>query len=147
MAVLLVRLSLAFEGRELLTDARAIANLPDEAIAPLKNTLQTGVHFGYAQVAYKGSDTKHDEVLPMVMSIGWNPYYKNEKRTAVSCSVILYCLSSSICACLQEVHLLHEFPGDFYGSHLKVVILGFVRPEYNYPSMGQSFSPMYTSTI
>lgn len=48
--------------------------------------------------------------------------------------------------CLQEVHLLHEFPGDFYGSHLKVVILGFVRPEYNYPSMGQSFSTMYTST-
>lgn len=74
----------------------ATANLPDEAIAPLKNTLQTGVHFGYAQVAYKGSDTKHDEVLPMVMSIGWNPYYKNEKRTAVSCSSTLLFFQLSV---------------------------------------------------
>lgn len=56
------------------------ANLPDEAIAPYADTLETGVYYGYARVLVDG---KEGTVLPMVMSIGWNPYYKNEKRTAV----------------------------------------------------------------
>ena len=38
----------------------------------------TGVYYGWAQIGGKGS-----EVYPMVMSLGWNPYYKNEKRSAV----------------------------------------------------------------
>lgn len=61
------------------------ANLPDEAIAPYANTLQTGVHYGYARVVLgdAGTEGEANQVLPMVMSIGWNPYYKNEKRTAV----------------------------------------------------------------
>lgn len=61
------------------------ANLPDEAIAPYTRTLETGVHFGYAQVDFSRSrdETDHDAVYPMVMSVGWNPYYKNQKRTAV----------------------------------------------------------------
>jgi riboflavin kinase len=57
----------------------------------------------------------------MVMSIGFNPYYNNETRTA-------------------EVHILHEYKGDFYGKELRTVILGFVRPEYNYASLGTSIS-------
>lgn len=52
----------------------------------------------------------------MVMSVGWNPFYDNEKRTA-------------------EVHVLHDFRNDFYGKRLRCVVLGFVRPEYNYASM------------
>lgn len=34
--------------------------------------------------------------------------------------------------------MLHEYPRDFYGQHLKVIVLGFVRPEYNYSSLGRS---------
>ena len=49
----------------------------------------------------------------MVMSIGWNPFYKNEKRTV-------------------EVHIMHEFATDFYNSHMNLIILGFIRPEYDY---------------
>ena len=41
------------------------------------------MHYGYARVLLD-DDSKAATVLPMVMSIGWNPYYKNEKRTAVS---------------------------------------------------------------
>jgi riboflavin kinase len=50
----------------------------------------------------------------MVMSIGWNPYYKNEKRTA-------------------EVHLIN-YPEDqdFYGQQLSVVVLGYLRPEMDF---------------
>jgi len=94
------------------------ANLPDQAIAPYTKILETGVHYGYARVDFspKGQPrTEHDEVLPMVMSIGWNPFYKNVRRTA-------------------EVHILHEFPSDFYGHELQIVILGFIRPEYDYTS-------------
>ena len=52
----------------------------------------------------------------MVMSVGWNPYFKNEKRSI-------------------EVHLLERFAQDFYGFPLRVLVLGFVRPEQDYGSM------------
>lgn len=67
-----------------------LANLPDDAINPMISTIKTGIYFGYAQVhpeCPKGTAAQlPDEdlqVLPMVMSIGWNPFYKNEKLTAV----------------------------------------------------------------
>ena len=37
--------------------------------------MPTGVYYGWAQL--------HGEIFKMVMSIGWNPYYKNVKKTAV----------------------------------------------------------------
>jgi riboflavin kinase len=49
----------------------------------------------------------------MVMSIGYNPFYKNTVRSA-------------------EVHVLHKFSQDFYGSQMAIVLLGFIRPEYDY---------------
>lgn len=49
----------------------------------------------------------------MVMSIGYNPFYKNTVRSA-------------------EVHLLHKFTQDFYGSQMRVTILGYIRPELDY---------------
>lgn len=52
----------------------------------------------------------------MVMSIGWNPFYKNTVRSV-------------------EVHIMHDFEQDFYGSHMNLVILGFIRPEYDYVSL------------
>ncbi|KAL2354906.1 riboflavin kinase-domain-containing protein [Cryomyces antarcticus] len=54
-------------------------------------------------------------VYPMVMSIGWNPFYKNSVRSV-------------------EVHIMHDFPTDFYESHMNLIILGFIRPEYDYVS-------------
>lgn len=64
------------------------ANLPDESITPISSVAKTGVYYGYAQVvppkdgnsALRPEDKK---VLPMVMSLGWNPFYKNERLTAV----------------------------------------------------------------
>lgn len=52
----------------------------------------------------------------MVMSIGWNPFYKNTVRSV-------------------EVHIMHAFEQDFYGSHMNLVILGFIRQEYDYVSL------------
>lgn len=55
------------------------------------------------------------KIYPMVMSIGWNPFYKNTVRSV-------------------EVHILHTFPRDFYGAWMNLMICGFIRPEYDYLS-------------
>ncbi|KAK0524929.1 riboflavin kinase [Tilletia horrida] len=105
----------------------------------------TGVYFGYARVyppSYSPSSADGDAtgskeekdinasepppppselaegesvVLPQVMSVGYNPFYGNTKKTA-------------------EVHIMHPFSHDFYGNYMKVVILGYIRPELNYVS-------------
>ncbi|KAI7900728.1 uncharacterized protein BX663DRAFT_532150 [Cokeromyces recurvatus] len=87
------------------------ANLSDEAINALVSGLETGVYYGWTQIGESGS-----EVYPMVMSLGWNPYFKNDKRSA-------------------EVHVIHEFPEDFYDAPIRVLVLGYIRPEQNYPSL------------
>ncbi|KAI7848027.1 hypothetical protein BDC45DRAFT_471754 [Circinella umbellata] len=87
------------------------ANLSEEALEAMCTEFTTGVYYGWVQIGEKGS-----EVYPMVMSLGWNPYYKNEKRSA-------------------EVHIIHEFAEDFYGIDIRVIVLGYVRPEQNYPSL------------
>ncbi|KAF8434889.1 hypothetical protein BGX38DRAFT_1251533 [Terfezia claveryi] len=59
--------------------------------------------------------TPNGNVFPMVMSIGWNPFYKNTVRSV-------------------EVHIIHTFPTDFYGTHMKILVLGYIRPELDYVS-------------
>ncbi|EGO01659.1 hypothetical protein SERLA73DRAFT_85449 [Serpula lacrymans var. lacrymans S7.3] len=96
------------------------ANLPDESLPQLQDITTTGVYYGFAQVsppkdqesAFSAEDA---HVLPMAMSIGWNPFYKNERLTA-------------------EVHLMHEFKSDFYGYNMKVIVLGYIRPQLDYTS-------------
>lgn len=58
----------------------------------------------------------NDQVHKMVASIGWNPFYKNTKRSF-------------------ETHIIHEFPEDFYGADLSVLVCGYLRPEKNYDSL------------
>lgn len=67
------------------------ANLPDDSLGPITSVAKTGIYYGFARVHpdHEGSEavgtfTEADlAILPMVMSLGWNPYYKNEKLTAV----------------------------------------------------------------
>lgn len=56
----------------------------EEALEEMFTEFTTGVYYGWAQV---GND---QTVYPMVMSLGWNPYYKNEKRSAVSFKISLF---------------------------------------------------------
>ena len=56
--------------------------MSDEAINALVSGLETGVYYGWTQIG----DLK-SQVYPMVMSLGWNPYFKNEKRSAVKLSL------------------------------------------------------------
>lgn len=112
------------------------ANVP---IEDSLKTLDTGIYFGWCELApqtgkecklvqseagkeiyfnhglqLKEEDTK---VLPMVMSLGWNPFYNNDQKAA-------------------EVHIMHEFSDNFYGAKIRFVILGYIRPELNYTTKG-----------
>lgn len=70
------------------------ANLPDESLHTMSSVTTSGVYYGFAQVISKEGDTglsKEDQqVYPMAMSLGWNPFYKNERLSAVRihCSLL-----------------------------------------------------------
>lgn len=78
--------------------------------------IASGVYFGWAGLSPSAATSDKPSVYPMVMSIGWNPFYKNTVRSV-------------------EVHIMHDFKQDFYGSHMNLIILGFIRPEYDYVSL------------
>ncbi|EXF74710.1 riboflavin kinase, partial [Colletotrichum fioriniae PJ7] len=113
------------------------ANLPvDASLTPWIDTIKSGVYFGWAslslppshpdRVAAPGTSSTSGsgpaqphidfQLYPMVMSIGYNPFYKNTVRSA-------------------EVHVLHKFSADFYDAHMRLLILGFVRDELDYKSL------------
>ncbi|KAG7124438.1 Riboflavin kinase like protein [Verticillium longisporum] len=111
------------------------ANLPvDASVTPWIETFASGVYFGWASIALPadhpnrpspgpGADANANAnaplaplLYPMVMSIGYNPFYKNTVRSA-------------------EVHVLHPFAADFYDAHMRLLLLGFVREEKDYKSL------------
>lgn len=52
------------------------ANLPEEVVDALPEDVTQGIYYGWAKVG-------NDPVEKSVMSVGWNPYYDNTKRSAV----------------------------------------------------------------
>jgi riboflavin kinase len=114
------------------------ANLPvDDTLTPWIANIEPGVYFGWASLRLPpshpnqpttSSDTTTTtttttapetysypgfSVYPMVMSIGYNKFYKNTKRSA-------------------EAHVLHEFGADFYGVEMRLLVTGFIREEKDY---------------
>ncbi|KAL2130303.1 hypothetical protein VTI74DRAFT_6653 [Chaetomium olivicolor] len=122
------------------------ANLPvDDALTPWISSVHSGVYFGWASLnlppthpdfiptpsstttssasASASSQTTDGvkggngfTVYPMVMSIGYNPFFKNTVRSA-------------------EVHVLRDFAADFYGVEMRLLITGFIREEKDYSGL------------
>ena len=90
------------------------ANLDMDQLGDVKDKLSTGIYYGLAKLSE--SSVLHQ----CVVSIGWNPFYKNEKRTI-------------------EVHLLAQMD-DFYGENLHVLLCGFLRNECNFNSVDDLIS-------
>ncbi|KAK0081021.1 hypothetical protein PV325_012932 [Microctonus aethiopoides] len=84
------------------------ANISQDVVDSLSQDFKIGVYYGWA--ALEG------QIYKMVMSIGWNPFYKNEKKS-------------------MEVHMLHKFDNDLYGKYLKIAVMGFIRPERDFASL------------
>ncbi|XP_063313260.1 riboflavin kinase [Pelobates fuscus] len=85
------------------------ANFPEHVVDSLPSELTTGIYYGWGCVG-------DGHVHKMVMSIGWNPYYKNTKKSV-------------------ETHIIHRFEEDFYGEMLTIVIVGYIRPERSFESL------------
>lgn len=101
------------------------ANLPvDATVTPWISEAKSGVYFGWASLGLpqdhpnntNGSSPRSFAVFPMVMSIGYNPFYNNTVRSA-------------------EVHVLEKFAADFYGAEMRLLILGYIRDELNYEGL------------
>ena len=86
------------------------ANFSEQVVDSLPADLETGIYFAWTQLE---EDTT---IRKAVVSIGWNPYYDNSKKSV-------------------ETHVMHTYPAQFYGKWLKVLICGYIRPEKNYDSL------------
>ncbi|MEQ2211950.1 hypothetical protein XENOCAPTIV_021771, partial [Xenoophorus captivus] len=53
------------------------ANFPDSVVDSLPADVSTGIYYGWACVG-------NSDIHKMVTSIGWNPYYKNTKKSMCS---------------------------------------------------------------
>ncbi|XP_023000816.1 bifunctional riboflavin kinase/FMN phosphatase isoform X1 [Cucurbita maxima] len=85
------------------------ANLSTEGYSDVLLEHPSGVYFGWAGLSTRG-------IFKMVASIGWNPFFDNAEKTI-------------------EPWLLHEFHEDFYGEDLRLVLVGYIRPEANFPNL------------
>eukprot|EP01132_Coremiostelium_polycephalum_P003691 gene3691-4600_t len=90
------------------------ANLPVDEYEDILKDIPVGVYYGWTNV----SGLNNGQVYMMAMSIGWNPFYKNTKKTV-------------------EIHIMNKFDDDFYGSEIKAVALGFIRPMCDFKSLDE----------
>ena len=90
------------------------ANMDTEALKPLD--MPTGIYMGYCEL--------EGTIYKTVVSIGWNPYFDNKEKTV-------------------EPHLLHEFAEDFYGSTLRLVLCGYIRPELNFSGLDELITAIH----
>ncbi|KAF9697544.1 hypothetical protein EKO04_004499 [Ascochyta lentis] len=94
------------------TTSTSVPSATDDKSVPSKSSSHAVLDLEYAAST---PTTSRSPVYPTVLSIGYNPYYKNTTRSI-------------------EIHILANFEKDFYGAELSLIILGFIRPEYDYVS-------------
>ena len=106
------------------------ANLDAGALKKESDALAPGIYFGWASVGPQpvakgtggeagGENTNAPiaERCPMVMSIGWNPFFDDAKKTI-------------------EPWLLDEtLPEEFYGAELRLTVCAYLRPEANFTTL------------
>lgn len=81
------------------------ANLNMDTIT---DDFETGIYFSWALLNKK--------VYAAVISIGYNPVYKNSHKTI-------------------EAHIIDQVLDDFYGQELSLMLFGYLRNERNFPSL------------
>ncbi|CAI7879767.1 unnamed protein product [Closterium sp. NIES-54] len=85
------------------------ANLPSSSFAGHLADHTCGIYHGWAALPGRG-------VFKMVMSVGWNPFFNNTHKTV-------------------EPWLLHDFGEDFYGEELRLLVVGYIRAEADFPDL------------
>ena len=109
------------------------ANYPDEIVSSLPSQYTQGVYYGWAQV-------NDGNVYKMVMSIGDNPYFKNEKKTMVLAKQYLFhkfIIIFQFFFLFKETYIMNKFENDFYESNLKTIMTGYIRPMVSFGSIDE----------
>lgn len=88
------------------------ANLDPEAFKDALHGVQRGVYMGYASVS-------GGPVYKAVLSLGTAPTFGDQVSETV------------------EAYILHEFPADFYGEELALIIVGFMRTMEKYTALDE----------
>lgn len=102
----------------------------------------SGVYYGFATLlhlphstsaaadanASHGHYPSDSQVYEMVLSVGYNPFYNNTKRS-VEVHLLLPELSSARATIAEPKSEGHNRMHDFYGAWMNLVMLGFVRDE------------------
>lgn len=105
--------------------------------------LPCGIYWGFARVVHETKEESKDsassslspsinEIFKTAVSIGYNPVYGNKDKTIephLIASSEHPLRQSSDC---QETH----FP-DFYGSYLRLSIIGYLRPELPFEGLNK----------
>jgi FAD synthase len=98
------------------------ANLDMDTLGEKGKNLKTGIYYGFACINPTSSaSTTSPSLSPLpptthlaVVSVGWNPFYDNEKKAI-------------------EAHLIVESElEDFYGEELRVLLCGYLRDETSF---------------
>jgi len=97
------------------TDATEATQLSMEEheVLEFAKSAKTGIYcaFGYVEGVSRHS------VHKVAMSMGWNPTFTDVKAKTI------------------EPWILHDFAGDFYGRYLRLLVVGYIRPEVRFESV------------
>ena len=93
------------------------ANLNMDELGDLGKQLNTGIYFGWILL--------NDIVYETVVSIGYNPVYKNETKTV-------------------EAYIINQLLPDFYGECVQLLLLGYLRDECNFSGLEELISCINT---
>ncbi|RAL07581.1 dienelactone hydrolase [Aspergillus homomorphus CBS 101889] len=110
------------------------ANIPAEGLVAYPD-LQVGVYYGVVTLdpaRFAFNDDASSPIRPAVLSIGYNPFYKNQTRSIEI--HIMPSLAAPSPTTDGGPTKFHKLP-DFYGTDLHLLILGYIRPEYDYVSL------------
>jgi riboflavin kinase len=77
--------------------------------------LKTGIYYGLSSIESVAG------IRPCVISVGWNPFYKNEKKTI-------------------EAHVMSSTLDDFYDARISLCLLGYLRDECNFGGLDELIS-------
>ncbi|KAJ5476186.1 Riboflavin kinase domainbacterial/eukaryotic [Penicillium sp. IBT 31633x] len=117
------------------------ANIPADDLSEKHPELTTGVYYGVVALDPKTyqhetskDNTSRAVVLPAVLSIGYNPFYKNTVRS-VEIHILPALTEPSPTAAGQEGQTKFNRLPDFYKTRLNLLILGYIRPEFDYVSL------------
>jgi len=93
------------------------ANLCPSHLAPALAALPRGVYYGWAVL-----QSEPDAPRKCVLNIGARPTFADGEGDTV------------------EVHVIHRYQSAFYGAQLRVLVLGFFRPEMRFSGVQELVS-------